>query len=100
MQSPALDLIKRLLIKKAEFDTLASDTAVALLLKTHCNYYEFGDKPSKILAYQIQQRASTEHIPEINMSNGISINPQTINNQFRDFYSALYTSVFTGKSSL
>lgn len=28
----------------------------------------------------------------MNVSNRISINPQTINNHFRDFYSALYTS--------
>uniref|UniRef100_A0A3Q3A000 Reverse transcriptase domain-containing protein n=1 Tax=Kryptolebias marmoratus TaxID=37003 RepID=A0A3Q3A000_KRYMA len=91
-ESPAPDLIKSLLIKKAEFDTLASDAAVALLLKSRYSYYEFGDKPSKILAHQIRQRASNQHIVEINISNGTSINPQTINNQFRDFYSTLYTS--------
>jgi len=40
-----------LLTKKAEFDILASNEAAESLLKTLNNYYEFGDKPSKLLAH-------------------------------------------------
>lgn len=76
-------------------DTLASDTAVALLLKTRYNYYELSDQPSKAPAHQIRRRASTQHIAEINVSSGISINPHTIKNQFRDFYSTSYISEYS-----
>lgn len=54
-------------------------------------YYEFGDKPSKSLAYQIWQSSSL-HITQINTDTGITINTQSINNQFRDFYASLYSS--------
>lgn len=55
-------------------------------------YYEFGDKPGKILAHQIRQYASAQHITQINTDNGISIDPQNINKQFKNFYYSLYKS--------
>lgn len=86
------DLVKELLTKKAEFHILASKEATESLLKSRQTYYEFGDKPSKILAHQIWQCSSSLHITQINTADGITINPQTINDQFRDLYASLYTS--------
>ncbi len=90
--APDPELIKDLLIKKSEFDILAADGAIEALLKSRHNYYESGDKPGKILAHQIRQSASTQHILQINTIDGTTINPQTINDQFRSFYSSLYAS--------
>lgn len=65
MVSPSADLSKELLVKKAEFDILASNEAAESLLKSRHDYYEFGDKPSKLLAHQIRQASSSQHITQI-----------------------------------
>uniref|UniRef100_A0A8C7XGJ8 Reverse transcriptase domain-containing protein n=1 Tax=Oryzias sinensis TaxID=183150 RepID=A0A8C7XGJ8_9TELE len=91
-ESPSADLSKELLIKKAEFDSIATDEAVQLILRTRYSYYEFGDKPNKILSHQIRQSTAAQNITELCTSDGLILNPQTINDTFRDFYSALYTS--------
>lgn len=56
------------------------------------NHYEFGDKPSKLLAHQIRQYASLRHITQINTDTGLTVDPQSINNEFKKFYSSLYSS--------
>lgn len=81
-----------MLTKKSKFDILAADGAIEALLKSRHSYYESGDKPGKILAHQIRQSTSAQHILQINTVNGPTINPQTINDQFRNFYALLYTS--------
>lgn len=90
--SPNADISKELLIKKAEFDLLASNDAAESLLKSRHKYYEFGDKPSALLAHQIRQASSPQHITQISTTDGPTIDPQLINKQFRDFYAELYTS--------
>lgn len=79
-----------MLTTKAEFDLLATNEAIDALHKTHCNYYEFGDKSSKLYVQQLRQSAASLFITQI--STGPSVNPLTINDQFRDFYASLYTS--------
>lgn len=90
IDSHDVDPFKELLINKAEFHILASNEATKSLLKTRHNYYEFGDKPNRLLNHQIRQSSSFLHIT--NTTNGTTINPQTIDDKFRDFYSLLYTS--------
>ena len=92
VDSPNADLSKELLMKKAEFDLLASNEAAESLLKSRHKYYEFGDKPSKLLAHQLRQASSSQHITQISSTDGTTIDPQVINNHFRDFYAKLYTS--------
>ncbi len=90
--SPSPDLFNEILTTKAEFDLLATSDAIEALYKSHYNYYEFGDKPGKLLAHQLRQSSVLNHITQIDTSSGPTINPLTINDQFRDFYSFLYTS--------
>lgn len=92
VDTPDPELNKDLLMKKAEFDILMANKATEALLKSRHKYYEFGDKPGKILACQIRQYASAQHITQINTDNGISIDPQNINKQFKNFYYSLYKS--------
>ena len=53
---------------------------------------DLGDKPSKLLAHQLRQASSSQHITQISSTDGTTIDPQVINNYFRDFYAKLYTS--------
>lgn len=62
------------------------------LLKSRYKYYEFGNKLGKILALQIRQSASVQHITQISTVDDMTIDPQTINDQFRKFYASLYRS--------
>ncbi len=90
--SPSPDLFNKILTTKAEFHLLATSDAIQALHKSRYNYYEFGDKPGKLLAHQLRQFSILNHITQIDTSSGPTINPLTINDQFRDFYCYLYTS--------
>lgn len=91
-EAPSDDMTKELLLKKSEFDSMSTEVAVHSIRKTRYGYYEFRDKPSKVLAHQICQTTAAQHITEISAANTVFINPQIINNQFLEFYSSLYTS--------
>ncbi|KAA8577685.1 hypothetical protein FQN60_011512, partial [Etheostoma spectabile] len=91
VDAPNADVFKELLTKKAEYDILVSNETAESLLKMRHNYYEFGDKQSELLAHQIRQSSSSREINQINTDIGTTINPQTINNQFRKFYGSLYS---------
>ncbi len=67
--SPSPETYKECLALQAEFDTLLTHQVTEQLLKLRSAYYEQGDKPS-----------------------GISLDPTEINDEFKRFYQALYTS--------
>ena len=92
--SPSSDLFVKLLTAKTEFDLLDTNEATEALHKTRCNYYEFGDKSSKLLAHQLRQSAASNLITQISTSNGSSVHPLTINDKFRNFYASLYTYIY------
>ena len=83
VDTPDADLFKALLTKKAEYDILVSEDTAKSLLKTRHNYYEFGDKPSKLLAHQIQQSSSSMHITQINTDIGtlLTLKPLIISSE-------------------
>lgn len=99
VESPSAVLTKELLLKKSEFDTMATDVAVQSITRTRYSYYEFGNKPSKVLAHQIRQSTSAQHITEVLISNALSVNPQSINDHFMEFYSSLYRTESTSDES-
>lgn len=90
--SPSPDLYKERLSLQSEFDTLTTDNAVSLLLKSRSSFYEQGDKAGKLLAHQLRQSTSSHQIPQLNTPTGLTIDPQTINDRFKNYYAALYTS--------
>lgn len=51
--SPTPDLYKERLSMHSEFNTLTTDHAVDLLIKSRSNYYEQGDKAGRLLADQL-----------------------------------------------
>ncbi len=66
--------------------------AIEALHKFCYTYHECGYKPGKLLSHQLRQSSNLNNITQIDTSSGTTINPSNINNQFRDFYSYLYTS--------
>lgn len=90
--SPTPDLYKERLSLQSEFNTLTTDHAVELLLRSRSNYYEQGDKASKLLAHQLRQSTSFHQIPQIKTAVEITLDPTKINDEFKSFYSLLYTS--------
>lgn len=63
-----------------------------MVLKSRHTYSEFGDKPSRLLAHQLRKSAASRIISEINTSSGLTVDPQEINNTFKNFYVSLTTS--------
>lgn len=83
----------RLLLPDTDF--LSTTEAERLMFKSRSRYYEEVDKPSKLLASQLCQKAASHIIPQIRLSDGsFSENHQAINNHFKEFYSKLYSSEF------
>lgn len=97
--TPSPDLYKDRLSLQAEFEVLATDHTMEMLLKSRYTYYEHGDKAGRLLAYQLRQTTSSHQIPQIQTSSGLTIEPKKINDEFRDFYTSLYTSENTADSS-
>lgn len=56
-------------------------------------YFEFGDKPHKLLARQLRKLENDRAIHKIkSLSGSILTSPKDINDRFRQFYKSLFTS--------
>uniref|UniRef100_A0A3Q1EXS2 Reverse transcriptase domain-containing protein n=1 Tax=Acanthochromis polyacanthus TaxID=80966 RepID=A0A3Q1EXS2_9TELE len=97
--SPSPTVYNNRLSLQAEFDCLSSVEAEEMLLKAQYAQYEYGEKATKLLSHQLRSTAMSHLIPQIQTSNGISSDPQIINDQFKKFYSTLYTSEYTPDSA-
>lgn len=97
--SPSPALYKERLSLQAEFEVLATDHTIEMLLISRYTYYEQGDKASRLLAYQLRQTSASHQIPQIQTSTGLTIDPKKINDEFKDFYTSLYTSENTADYS-
>lgn len=88
-------LKQKLLALKAEYEELSSLKAENSILKLRQTFYDQGEKPSKLLAWQLKKLASERTINEIKNSEGkITSDPGEINNIFVSFYETLYQSEF------
>lgn len=88
-------LKQKLLALKAEYEELSSLKAENSILKLRQTFYDQGEKPSKLLAWQLKKLASERTINEIKNSEGkITSDPGEINNIFVSFYESLYQSEF------
>lgn len=90
--SPSPDVYKQRLVLQSEFNNLSSTVAEDLLFKCRYTLYEQGDKASKLLAHQLRSKTSARQILKINTPTGTTVDPQQINDQFKNYYSHLYTS--------
>lgn len=57
--NPTPSLLKLHLDLQAEFDLITTTDAECLLLHSCSNYYEYGDKSSRLLAHQLKRQATS-----------------------------------------
>ena len=86
------ELYKERLCLQAEFDVLTTQRTTELLLQTRSQFYEHGDKASKLLAHRLRQESSSHLIPQIHTNSHNTTEPMEINNAFKEFYMSLYSS--------
>lgn len=90
------DFIRRRVSIQTEIDLITTTQAEKLILKSRSRFYKEGDKPSKLLANQLRQKAASRNISQIRLSDGsLTEDHQSINNCFKEFYSKLYSSDIT-----
>ncbi len=96
---PTPELHKQRLNLQAEFNLLTTGEAERLLLRTRCNYYEYGDKVGRLLAHQLRNRAASRFVTQIAQPDGVlSSDPVEINSTFKNFFSFLYKTEASGHS--
>lgn len=84
---------KELSLLKAQYNKESADRAASNILRLNQSFYEQGEKPGKILAWQIKQLEAQKNITSIINAKGESIvDPIEINREFRIFYEKLYDS--------
>ena len=91
--APTEDNWIQLTTAKAKLNTLISEEILQKINLTKQKDYEFGNKPGKLLAYQIKKEQAEKTIKAIYKSeNKITYHPQEINHTFFNFYNNLYQS--------
>lgn len=76
----------------SEFNTLAADQAIKLLQKSGSVFFKQGDKAGRLLAHRLRQNISSQQIPILRTSVGVTIDPAKINEEFKNYYESLYSS--------
>lgn len=83
----AMDLTK----KRLELRTLLKEQTLKLRDKSRTLFYQYGNKPSKLLARALRQRVNTTSIVKIKSETGdMKYEPKEILKAFHNFYSQLY----------
>lgn len=77
---------------QAEYDLIMSQYTTELLLHSRSNFYEQGEKTSKLLAHRLRQISASQLIPQIETGSGVTSDPFEINKTFMEFYKLLYSS--------
>ena len=91
--SPSENLYKERISLQTEFDSLSNGDAVDLHLKSRFNFYEHGERASKLLCHQLKQSAAAGFISTIKDEEGNIVTDQkNMNAQFQSFYENLCTS--------
>lgn len=91
--NPRPELYKERMSAQTEFNLLTSKHEERMLQQSRGNYYEYGEKASRLLAHQLKQQTASRLISQIkDNSNNLLTSPTEINATFELFYSTLYKS--------
>lgn len=64
-----------------------------MFLKSRQSHYEHGERAGRLLSHQLRQYSAASFITEIQAADGtMKSDLKDINDQFKNFYSSLYTS--------
>lgn len=84
---------QELLALKAEYEELSTLKDEDSLIRLKQTFYDQGEKPSKLLAWQIKKLDSERAITTIRNEQGeLTADPNEINNSFVSYYKTLYNS--------
>ncbi len=98
--TPSEELFKKRVELKAQYDQLSIERTQQYLLWSKGNFYEHGEKASRLLAHQIKHQSASRLIPQIrNRSQQLTMDPKEINDTFKEYYSNLYSSEFPEDTS-
>lgn len=91
--APSLDKYNTICALKYKLNQILTSNINRTLTFVRQNYFEFGDKPHKLLARQLKKLENDRAIHKIRTSNGnLVTSHKDINDNFRQFYDSLYTS--------
>lgn len=78
---------------KYEYNSVMSKNVSKLLLQVRQRYFEFGDKPHRLLARQLRQTLASTAIHHIKSKDGTLLTDlEKINTYFANFYADVYRS--------
>lgn len=91
--NPSLDTYKKILQLRYEYNNIVSTKINRTFHFIKQKYFEFGERPHKLLARQLRKIDSERTIHKIKTKGGTHfIASKDINQCFKDFYSKLYSS--------
>lgn len=90
--APSADIYRERIALQTEFDTLSSGAAEELHLRSRQEFYEHGERASKLLCHQLRRSSEAGFIAEVDTPGGITTDQKGINDQFKKFYADLYTT--------
>lgn len=97
-RSPSASLHRKITTLKYEYNQIMSVKISKAFLYTRQRFFEFGDKPHKLLARQLRKMESDRTIHKVKArDNTILTKPKDINNRFLEYYADLYTSKSTSE---
>lgn len=81
--APTQENWRRLNVARAKINLNMSNEITVQMNYVRQKYYEFGNKPSKLLAHQLERKKETERtIKAIHLNNNIMYHPKEINQAF------------------
>lgn len=90
---PSLEKYNTICALKYKLNQILSSNINRAFTYVRQKYFEFGDKPHKLLARQLKKIENDRTIHKIRSSNGnLLTSHKDINNSFRQFYESLYAS--------
>lgn len=96
MLCPRLFLHREIAALKYKYNQIMSEKVSQAFLYARQRFFEFGDKPHKLLARQLRKMENDRTIHKIKAKDGTMLTkPKDVNNRFLEFYTDLYTSKST-----
>lgn len=90
---PSLDKYKHILQLRLQYNQIASAKISKSFLYLKQKHFEFGKKPQRLLARQLRKLENDRTIHKVKSKDGDGlISVKDINNRFKEFYEALYSS--------
>lgn len=98
---PSTDTYKKILSLRYRYNKILSDCITRAFLFTQQKYFEFGEKPHKLLARQLRKIESDRTITQVKSEHGdLLVSYKDINQRFQQFYEELYSSRTSADNSV